>query len=110
MAVPASALRPAAFSRPWELGTPGEEYLATVVVDAAQAPWAVRHVGAAAVAATRFDGAVELSLTVRNTPALLNFVLGFLDHAELLSPPAVRAELVAWIRAAALRGSNVVPT
>ncbi len=98
VAVPASVNRRAAFSRPWELGPSNEEYTAIVLVDAAQAPWAIRHVGASSMVAERADGSVELSLTVRNTAALLSFVLGFLDHGEVLSPASARAELVAWVR------------
>ena len=104
--VPVSVTRRAAFSRPWELGPSSEEYTARVVVDAAQAPWAIRHVGAASVVAEHPDGSVELSLIVRNTQALLSFVLGFLDHAEVLSPSSARAELVSWVRAHAPNASD----
>ena len=104
-AVPPSVNRRAAFSRPWELGPSTEEYTATVLIDAAQAPWAIRHVGASSMVTQHPDGSVELSLTVRNTPALLSFVLGFLDHGEVLTPPSARSQLIAWVRAASPRES-----
>ena len=33
-----------------------------------------------------------------NRPAFRSFVLGFLDHAELLAPAELRADLVDWVR------------
>ena len=32
-----------------------------------------------------------------NLAAFRSWVLGLLDHAEVLEPPAVRADLVAWL-------------
>jgi predicted DNA-binding transcriptional regulator YafY len=34
---------------------------------------------------------------VTNRDAFRSFVLGFLDHAEVLGPPAIRQDLVAWL-------------
>ena len=34
-----------------------------------------------------------------NRDGFRSFVLGFLDHAEVLSPPDLRDELVAWLEA-----------
>jgi proteasome accessory factor B len=42
-----------------------------------------------------------VELTVTNRPALRSFVLGFLEHAEVLEPADVRAEVIEWLRAAA---------
>ncbi len=84
--------------RPWELGT-GDPITASVLVDAEQAPWAIRSVDPSAVIERRDDGAVVISLHVRNVDAFRSFVLGFLDGAEVLSPPNLRADLVAWLRA-----------
>ena len=68
-----------------------------VRVDADQAPWAIASVGEGAVVARRPDGAVEVELAVTNRGALRSWVLGFLDHAEVLAPPAERAELCRWL-------------
>jgi hypothetical protein len=38
---------------------------------------------------------------VTNRSALRSFVLGFLDHAEVIGPAGERAALVEWIRGAA---------
>jgi len=82
--------------QPWELGE-GEPTLARVLIDADQAPSAVQHVGTDAVRERRDDGAVVLELEVTNTDAFRSFVITFLDHAEVLSPPELRDDLVAWL-------------
>ena len=94
---PPSDSRRSGFSRPWELGPAEGEQTAVVLIDAAQAPWAVRHVGAASVVRHRPDGSVELALTVRNVESFRTFVLGFLHHAEVLSPPELRREIIRWL-------------
>jgi proteasome accessory factor B len=81
---------------PWRLGD-GEEVPVEVLVDAPQAPFAVEEVGEGAVAERRPDGAVRLVLPVTNVAGLRSFVLGFLDHAEVLGPPAVREEVIGWL-------------
>jgi predicted DNA-binding transcriptional regulator YafY len=42
---------------------------------------------------------VEVAVTVTNREAFRSFVLGFLDHAEVLSPPDLRAAVVTWLEA-----------
>ncbi len=66
---------------------------------AAQARWAVQHVGPDHVVDEADDGSVVVELPVTNRSAFRSFVLGFLDHAEVLEPPELRAELVAWLEA-----------
>lgn len=88
-----SALPPA-----WRLGE-GEPVVARLLVDADQAGWAVGFVGAEAVEDRRPDGSVVLAVPVTNRPAFRSFVLGFLDHAEVLGPPDLRADLVEWLEA-----------
>ena len=101
---PPSSTRRTGFSRPWELGPTQGEQTAHVLIDAAQAPWAIRHVGSSSVVERRTDGSVELALTVRNVESFRTFVLGFLHHAEVLSPPSLRAEVVRWLSDACLPG------
>ena len=38
-------------------------------------------------------------LEVRNVDAFRSFVLSFLDHAEVLEPAELRADVVAWLEA-----------
>ena len=79
----------------WELG--GEEPVRAVVrIDGPQARWVVHHVGPDHVLADEED-AVVVELPVTNRAALRSFVLSFLDHAEILEPPELRDDLVAWL-------------
>ncbi len=98
---------PAAFERPadvlgtqsvppWQMGE--EEPLeAHLRIDADLAGWGVDHLGPDAVRVRHPDGSVEVSLTVTNRDGFRSFVLGFLDHAEVLGPPELRLDLVAWL-------------
>ena len=54
-------------------------------------------------ATPRGDTVVELAVT--NRAALRSFVLGFLEHAEILEPADVRAEMIEWLEAVAASGS-----
>ncbi|HKY66912.1 MAG TPA: WYL domain-containing protein [Acidimicrobiales bacterium] len=82
---------------PWTLGE-GQPVEARVLVDAAQAPWIVQHLGPGAVADERPDGSVVVTMAVTNRENFRSFVLTFLDHAEVLDPPDLRDEIVAWLR------------
>jgi proteasome accessory factor B len=84
--------------RPWQYGE-GDPVVASLLVDADQAPWAVDRLGDDVVAERRADGAVVFALPVTNREAFRSFVLGFLDHAEVLGPPALRDDLTTWLRA-----------
>ena len=82
---------------PWEMG--GDVALtARLLVDAGQSAWAASHVGPEAVEAWNPDGSVVLAVRVTNRDAFRSFVLGFLEHAEILEPPELRAEMVDWLR------------
>lgn len=87
---------PAGLPAPWMLGE-DEPVRAELLVDADQASAAVGHVGPDAVEEVRADGSVVLSLEVRNRAGFRSLVLSFLDHAEVLGPPELRAELVDWL-------------
>jgi len=89
---------PAAVPAPWETGS-GEPVTAHLLVDADQAGWASGHLGPGAVAERRDDGSVVLAVRVTNRDAFRSFVLGFLDHAEVLGPPDLRADMVTWLEA-----------
>jgi proteasome accessory factor B len=72
---------------------------ARVLVDAARAAWVIDELGEEAVVERRGDGAVVVALEVVNTDAFRTWVLGLLEHAEVLSPPALRADVVTWLHA-----------
>jgi len=80
----------------WELGAE-DPVRAVVRVDATQARWVVQHVGPGHVRATDEDGSVVVELPVTNRAAFRSFVLSFLDHAEVLEPEELCADLVAWL-------------
>jgi proteasome accessory factor B len=81
-------------TRPWEMGDE-EPVDVRVLVDADQAAWAEANAGEPAV--RHPDGSVELVLRTTNRSGLRSWVLGFLDHAEIVSPGPERAALVAWL-------------
>jgi predicted DNA-binding transcriptional regulator YafY len=81
---------------PWEMGA--EPPMAALLrVDADQAPFACDTVGAEHIVSRHDDGAVDIMLTVMNRDAFRSFVLGFLEHAEVLSPPELRDDMVRWL-------------
>jgi proteasome accessory factor B len=89
----------AAFSLdPWQFGS-GEEIDVDVLVDRAESARALAEVGEAAVVERRSDGSVVLRLAVTDTEALVHWVLDFLDHAEILAPPGLRAGIVERLEA-----------
>jgi len=81
--------------RGWELGD-GPATSARVAVDADQAAWARHMLGSVEECA---DGSVVATLQVRNGEAFRSFVLSFLEHAEVLEPPELRADLIEWLEA-----------
>lgn len=91
---PARSTRPPA---PWEMGDE-DEVRARVLVDADQAARVIVEVGEDAVVERRDDGAVLIELRVTNRAAFRSFVLGLLDRAEVLAPPEVRDDVIAWLR------------
>ena len=46
-------------------------------------------------------GDTVVEVTVTNRAAFRSFVLGFLEHAEVLDPPEMRAEIIEWLEAVA---------
>lgn len=98
---------PGAFERPtaeprapvlraWELGD-GQAVEARVLIDAEQSDWASAHLGDGALVETRADGSREFAFSVRNIDAFRSFVLTFLEHGEILSPPEFRRDLIGWL-------------
>jgi predicted DNA-binding transcriptional regulator YafY len=80
----------------WQLGD-DDEIAAELLVDAEQARWAVEALGEETVVTRRPDGGVVFRVSVTNVPAFRSFVLGFLDHAEVLGPARLRDDMVAWL-------------
>jgi predicted DNA-binding transcriptional regulator YafY len=74
---------------------------ARVLVDPVRATMAVRELGDERVVARHPDGAVELDVPCANLPAFRSWVLGYLEHAEVLGPAEVRDDVVRWLEAVA---------
>ncbi|MCU1453493.1 MAG: pafB [Acidimicrobiales bacterium] len=100
--------QPGAFSRPleatpgllldpWQLGGEDPQVEALVLVDAALAPSVVAALEPEQLVETRPDGSVVLRFRVTNRDGFRSYLLSFLDHAEVLEPADVRADLVAWL-------------
>lgn len=82
-------------ARPWELGA-GEPTIVELRVDADHLPFARRALGPSAGPPAP-DGSARFTVPVRNADAFRSFVLGFLDHAEVVAPASVRDELIHWL-------------
>jgi predicted DNA-binding transcriptional regulator YafY len=87
---------PGVVLRSWQVG-PDEPVWCDVAVDADQAVSARRHLGDEAVTGTDPAGRTLFRVPVRNVEAFRGLVLTFLEHAEVLGPPDVRAGLVSWL-------------
>ena len=62
---------------------------------------AVADTGEDAVVERRDDGGVTLRIAVTNFDGFRSWLFGFLDHAEVVGPPATRAQIVKWLKAMA---------
>ena len=85
---------------PWQLGD-GPPRVARVAIDGPQAPSARAVLGPDAVVEEHDDGSIVVELAVTHDDGFRSFLLGFLEHAEVLSPPELRADVVAWLEALA---------
>ncbi len=73
---------------------------AEVHIDALRAAAVERELGSERVLDRSADGIV-VRVPASNLPAFRSWVLGLLDHAVVLGPPEVRAEIVGWLRVVA---------
>ena len=84
----------------WELGE-DEPTQVRLVVDASHASGAAKQLGPEVTSSVRADGTVEFVVPVINQLAFRSFLLGFLEHAELVEPTDWRDDLVSWLTALA---------
>jgi proteasome accessory factor B len=87
---------------PWLFGGAGDDREDAVVrVDAVLATKAVADAGGSAAVERHDDGSVTITMPVVQREAFRSWVLGLLDHAEVVGPPALRDDIVGWLRAMA---------
>ena len=83
---------------PWRMGDEPAR-TAVLLVDSEQAVWARQALGDEALRETRPDGSEVFEVTVTSTAAFRSFVLGFLEHAEILAPDELRHDMMEWLGA-----------
>src|ERR1039458_3783027 len=81
---------------PWR--SEGDDQVVTRIrVDAMEGPRVAEEVGSDRIESRADDGSVIVCLQVAGFPELRSWILGLLDHAEILEPLEFRAELTAWL-------------
>lgn len=70
---------------------------ARVRIDAHRASAVIRELGDGRVVARHPDGSIEVDVACANLPAFRSWVLGFLEHAEVIGPHDVRQHIVDWL-------------
>ena len=91
---------------PWVLGGGSEAVTAEVWFDPAVRAAVRAQVDEAAVRSDDEHGLV-VAISVSNRAGFRSWLVSFLDRAEVLAPPDLRAEVVAWLEALA---TDAVPT
>lgn len=70
---------------------------ARVLIDAARAASAEREVGVDRVLVRHADGSIEIEVPCANLAAFRSWLFGYVEHAEVLAPEHVRAEVIGWL-------------
>jgi len=83
--------------RPWDDGGP-EQIRALVRFDPDQAQWALEALGPNTLREVESDGSHLFEVPVTAWEPFRSFLLGYLDHAELLEPPELRSDLLSWLQ------------
>ena len=81
--------------QPWKFGS-SPAVTARLRVDRDQAVWAARRLGQEPEAKEP-DGSAVFEVMVRSPEAFRSLVLEFLEHAEVIEPAELRADIVAWL-------------
>lgn len=97
---PPSTTVPGSVPDPWSLSM-DDPVQARVTVDAPVAPVVRSILGDDAVVEEHDDGSLVVELEVSHRDGFRSFVLGFLEHVEVLSPPQLRRHVVGWLEAVA---------
>lgn len=73
---------------------------ALVRIDASRAATAARELGDDRVRQRYDDGSIDMAVPCANVPAFRSWVLGYLEHAEVLEPATARDDVIAFLEAA----------
>ncbi len=90
---------------PWDLGA-GATFEAVIAFDPPHHLGAIERLGDDATSTPSADGRIIVRFNATSIEAVRSFVLGFLDHAEVLEPPELRADIIAWLAAFAAKQPN----
>ena len=71
---------------------------ADVLIDSVRAATVAAELSPDRIVERRPDGSIVVRVPATNLPAFRSWVLGLLDHAVVLGPPAVRDEIVGWLQ------------
>lgn len=91
-------------TRTWELGDE-DPVRARVRIDADEAIWARVHLRPDELEIAE-DGSVIVTVDVRNTDGFRDWILKFLDNAEVLEPDHLRQTIVEWLRGIGSSGED----
>lgn len=86
---------------PKQIGAADEAPTARVRIDAPRASAAAADLGEDRVAVRHPDGSIDVDVPCANLPAFRSWVLGFVEHAEVLEPAEVRDHVIAWLESVA---------
>ncbi len=91
---------------PKQIGhAPDDGVEATVLIDSVRAGAVERELGSERVIVRHDNGDIEVAVPASNLDAFRSWVLGLLEHAVVLAPAEIRADIVGWLRAASEVGS-----
>jgi len=82
--------------KPWEYGD--ESSNVQLWVSSKRSDTAKRTIGDNAVITDNKDGSIICDVPVSNIEPFRAFVLDLLEHAEILSPPEARSDLIEWLK------------
>ena len=84
----------------WRIGDE-EEVTAEVLADREQVRFVRDSLEGEATEESGADGSVVFRFPVRSGASFRSLILGFLEHVEVLGPPALRSDVVEWLEAIA---------
>jgi predicted DNA-binding transcriptional regulator YafY len=71
--------------------------VAIVRIDASDVGVGIAQYGDSAIAARHDDGSVDVEIPCSNVRNFVHWLLGFVERAEVIEPPALRDVVVEWL-------------